>query len=201
MTVTDAQFSGLSGDVVALQDAVLDNERLILGLPSKMDFDNMQMYNSEEFIDIKANATTLTSKVNSVVSYIQNLKSSYTNLVTLVYAHTGLSGEHIDWSQASAGTIDSSNYIDNGIEYTWDVKTGNYSLTTADSIIYVSGDADITLPSASAAANRSFNVKNIWTGTVNLTGSDVIDDVASKSLPQYTSYNVHSALSKWWIIG
>lgn len=200
MTVTDAQFSGLSGDVVALEAAVLDNERLILGLPSKYDFNNAQEYNSEEFTEIKANAVILTNKTNTVIGYLQNLKSAYVNLSTLTYAHTGLSGVHIDWTAASAGNIDSSNYIDNGTEYIWDIKTGDYSVLYTDNIIYVSGDADITLPSASTVANRSFNIKNIWTGTVNLTGSDLIDGSLAKNLTQYDSFNVHSALSKWWII-
>ena len=111
MAVTDAQFSGLSGDVAALELSVLDNERLILGLPSKNDFDNFQTYSSQEFNNLTSILAALSSKVNTMVGYMQNLKSSHVNLTTVVSTHTALSGEHIDWTQSGAGTIDPSNYI------------------------------------------------------------------------------------------
>lgn len=89
MTVTDAQFDSLSGDLTSLEDAVLDNERLILGLPDKSDFNAMQMYNSQKFNTIDTEVSGLAIKIDEIIEYIQNLKLSHTELENLFFVYTG----------------------------------------------------------------------------------------------------------------
>ena len=100
MTVTDSEFSGLSGDVVVLQDAVLDNERLILGLPSKLDFDTLQTYNAQQFNNIDCVLVVNSDNIDKIIDYVHSLKFLYSTVQNTLSVHTGLSGEHIDWTQA-----------------------------------------------------------------------------------------------------
>jgi hypothetical protein len=82
MTVTDEQFSGLSGQV-------FDNAKLILGLPSKTDFDNLSATYSARFNSIESNIVTVQSVLDDIVSYMQNLKSSHVSLLSNFTGHTG----------------------------------------------------------------------------------------------------------------
>jgi len=97
MTVTDAQFSGLSGDVVALQTDVTNNSKILLGLPSKADYNNQQAYISQQFNTINASLETAIETQNTLVQYVSNLKQTITEHVSdKVYALSGLgaSGVH-----------------------------------------------------------------------------------------------------------
>jgi hypothetical protein len=97
MTVTDAQFSGLSGEVAALDDRVFDNEKLILGLPDKSDYDAQQTYTSQQFNTINTALDAVIETQNTLVQYVANLKQTITDHVNEeVYALSGLatSGAH-----------------------------------------------------------------------------------------------------------
>jgi hypothetical protein len=97
MTVTDAQFSGLSGDVAALDERVFDNERLILGLPDKADYDAQQTYFAQQFNTINTALDAVIDTQNTLVQYVANLKQTITDHVNdEVFALSGLatSGAH-----------------------------------------------------------------------------------------------------------
>lgn len=87
-------------------------------------------------------------------------------------------------------------------------KTGNYTITGTDTVIFAdatSGNVTITLPAASGLAGYRFYVKRIDnsgnTCTVARTASDTIDGATSQSLQlQYTSITIVSDGSAWYII-
>lgn len=63
------------------------------------------------------------------------------------------------------------------------------------------GDVTITLPSASSAANRIYNVKKIDASANDVIFSGTIDDDASKRIgSRYTSLTIQSDGTSWWII-
>ena len=97
MTVTDTQFSGLSGDVAALDDRVLDNEKYILGLPDKSDYDEQQTYFAQQFNTINTTLDVVIETQNTLVQAFANLKQLTTDhMAEEVYALSGLatSGAH-----------------------------------------------------------------------------------------------------------
>lgn len=97
MTVTDAQFSGLSGDVSTLQTDVTNNSRTLLGMPSKADYNNQQTYISQQFNNINTSLEAVIETQNTLVQYLANLKQTITDHIDEdVFALSGLatSGAH-----------------------------------------------------------------------------------------------------------
>ena len=90
MVVTDAQFSGLSGEVDALQADVLDNSRIIMGLPTKTDFNNFEMYSSQRFNTIEDSVDLNTHNIESIIDYIHSLRFLYEALQSSFTGQTGL---------------------------------------------------------------------------------------------------------------
>ena len=89
MTVTDAQFSGLSGDVVSLGIDVLDNSKIIMGLPGKADMDAHQLYQLSNFNTIDGRLDALESMQKSLIQYVTNIKQSLSQLSDIFTGHTG----------------------------------------------------------------------------------------------------------------
>jgi len=82
-------------------------------------------------------------------------------------------------------------------------KTGNYTATTDDDTIRCNGTLTITLPTAIGNDGKTFDIKNIGTGTVTIDGdgSQTIDGELSVSNSiQYDTITVRSNGSNWDII-
>jgi hypothetical protein len=83
MTVTDGQFSTLSGQV-------FDNAKLINGLPSKSDFKQLSQTHSSRFNSIESDIATIQSSLDGIIGYMQNLKLAHSSLYSDFTGHTGL---------------------------------------------------------------------------------------------------------------
>jgi len=87
-------------------------------------------------------------------------------------------------------------------------KTGNYTATAADYTIIcdaTSGAITITLPAASGATRRIYNIKKVDasgnTVTVDANASETIDGATTNVLSaQYSSVSIQCDGSNWWII-
>lgn len=89
----DAEFTGafnyLSGAFDTLSGQVTDNIKLLLGLPNKTDFDNMQAAHSQQFNSITSDIADLESKFNDLYQLAVNLKLSHSALTDDFTGHTG----------------------------------------------------------------------------------------------------------------
>lgn len=72
----------LTGVVSGLSGRVLDLEKTILGLPTKTDYNNLSNSISQRFNTANTNISTLSQKVDTLISYVTNLKLGFTQ-------HTG----------------------------------------------------------------------------------------------------------------
>lgn len=82
-------------------------------------------------------------------------------------------------------------------------KTANYTLVDTDSVILVNGAYTMTLPAAATAGSGTqFVIKRIGTQLVTIASNGgTIDGNATVQLTtQYTSVNIVSDGSNWWII-
>jgi hypothetical protein len=72
----------LSGVVSGLSGRVLDLEKTVLGLPTKLDYNNLSNSISQRFNTVNTNIDTMSTKIDSLISYVTNLKLGFTQ-------HTG----------------------------------------------------------------------------------------------------------------
>jgi len=99
-------------------------------------------------------------------------------------------------------------FTESNIVFSTTSKTGDYTITTADTVILadaVGAPFAITLPLASSASGYRFFVKKIdsTTNAVTLTrsGSDTIDGSTTAAISvQYTSLSVLSNGTNWFIV-
>ena len=89
-----AALSDLTGLWQALSGQVFDNQKLILGMPSKHDFDNLQQIHASRFNSLETSLTTLQDNVNDLIGFVQNLKLTYSDLNTAFTGHTGNTTVH-----------------------------------------------------------------------------------------------------------
>lgn len=75
--------TGLSGRVLTLEAIVLD-------FPSSADWSTLNALNSSRYNTLSTTVTALQSKVQSLETYIVNLKLSHTSLQYQLSGHTGL---------------------------------------------------------------------------------------------------------------
>lgn len=64
----------LTGVVNNLSGRVLDLEKSILGLPTKVDYNNLSNSISQRFNTVNTNITTLNENVSMLITYVTNLK-------------------------------------------------------------------------------------------------------------------------------
>lgn len=78
-------------------------------------------------------------------------------------------------------------------------KTGAYTLSSGDDVVFGSGTFTVTLPVS--VNGRVFNVKNISTGNITLIGSGTQTvDTGSLVLSQHETVTVCGDGSNWWVI-
>lgn len=108
------------------------------------------------------------------------------------------------WHRIVRALQDRINAVLDGYLFNQSTATGNYTVTTADSIILADSSSNITvtIPAASQCENKRFTVKMIGTGNVTVTASSgLIDDATSQIINvQYTSICIVSDGSNYWII-
>lgn len=82
--------------------------------------------------------------------------------------------------------------------------TGDYTLTTADFLIEITGAADVTvtLPTAVGIQGREYEVKHSGTGvvTVDADGTETIDGSLTQTLSQYDPMKIMSNGTNWIIV-
>ena len=79
--------SGISGN---FGPRITDNEKLLVGLPSRSDYDTLAQLHSSRFNSLDAALTTLQEQMNDLASYVVNLKLSLTSHTADFTGHTGL---------------------------------------------------------------------------------------------------------------
>jgi hypothetical protein len=82
-------------------------------------------------------------------------------------------------------------------------KSANYTATTSDRVILVTGTSTITLPTAVGDVGRKFDIKNVGTNTVTVgtTSAQTIDGASTYSMTvQYMSITVVSDGANWSVI-
>ena len=135
-----------------------------------------------------ANALTASSINFSIVS--SSYATNATNSSTASYALTS--------SYFNAANVNAS-----GLILGCSTKTNNYALTSTDYTIIMNGSTNLSasLPDATTSTGRLYNIKNITTNPVTVTGSQDIDDNSSGVvLTQFITLTVQSSGVQWYII-
>lgn len=88
MTV-EKSLQQLTGLFQALSGTVQDNSQFVLQVPTKSDFNNLSATHSSRFNTIEANIDTLETKIDEIIGFMQNLKSSHATLTADFTGHTG----------------------------------------------------------------------------------------------------------------
>mgnify|MGYP003144747214 CR=1 FL=1 len=79
--------SGISG---AFGPRITDNEKLLMGLPSRSDYDTLAQLHSSRFNTLDTSMETMQSQLNDLTAYIVNLKLNLTSHITDFTGHTGV---------------------------------------------------------------------------------------------------------------
>ena len=79
--------SGISGD---FGPRIADNEKLLVGLPSRSDYDTLAQLHSSRFNSLDSSLSTVQEQVNDLLAYVINLKLSLTSHIADFTGHTGL---------------------------------------------------------------------------------------------------------------
>lgn len=82
------------------------------------------------------------------------------------------------------------------------IKTTNYTITTNDYVIVMSGSSNLltTLPTAIGNVGKCFNIKNVTPTIVTVSGSQFIDNDTFKLITQWNNMNVISDGTRWLIL-
>jgi hypothetical protein len=94
-------------------------------------------------------------------------------------------------------------YVDANVGGSLDITTTASGFTISDSndIIEITGSGEtVVLHAASTAATKRYDIKNTSSGAITVSGTDMIDDGYSISIPSYESRTVVPTGSKWIII-
>jgi hypothetical protein len=78
--------SGISGD---FGPRIADNEKLLMGLPSRSDYDTLSTLHSSRFNTLDTALTNLQNQVNDLQAYIVNLKLNLSSHVSDFTGYTG----------------------------------------------------------------------------------------------------------------
>lgn len=81
--------------------------------------------------------------------------------------------------------------------------TAAATLTADDEIVLCSGTFIVTLPPVASSAGKTYNIKNIGTGTITIDGnnSETIDGgLTAKLTVQYENLTISSDGSVWYIL-
>jgi len=79
--------SGISG---AFGPRITDNEKLLIGLPSRSDYDTLAQLHSSRFNTLDTSMTTIQDQLNDLAAYIINLKLNLTSHIADFTGHTGV---------------------------------------------------------------------------------------------------------------
>ena len=82
--------SGISG---AFGPRITDNEKLLIGLPSRSDYDTLAQLHSSRFNTLDTSMTTIQDQLNDLAAYIINLKLNLTSHIADFTGHTGVPAE------------------------------------------------------------------------------------------------------------
>jgi hypothetical protein len=106
------------------------------------------------------------------------------------------------YGNISCSVITSSLINTNGIVARCNIKTDNYSLTTNDYLIIMSGSTSISasLPNATTNTGRVYRIKNVSPFPLYVTGSQNIDNVVYKILNQWDNIELASDGNRWNIM-
>jgi len=180
MTI-EASLNDLSGLWQALSGQVFDNEKLILGLPSKSDFNSLSSTHSSRFNTLEANVSTLQDQITELIGFIQNLALEHSQLESNFDIYTGIA----------------ENYIVTTI-------TSSAQITSVEEVVLATGiGITITLPLATDYSGENFNIKNIGTGLVTVTGAsgELIDgQLTAEITSQYDSIGLVTDGTNWYIL-
>ena len=108
-----------------------------------------------------------------------------------------------DTSEAGTEKLKKVPYSDFMSSAATDVTVTAVGITIDDDndIVEVTGsDEIIILHAASTATKKRYDIKNTSAGTITVSGTDMIDDGYSISIPSYESRTVVPTGSKWIII-
>ena len=104
------------------------------------------------------------------------------------------------WSSASISAsyaLTSSYFL-----HTCSIQTDNYSLTGVDYTVCFSGSTPLSasLPSAITVGGRIYNIKNVTTYNVTVTGSQNIDGDNNQVVTQWNNLTIQSNGTQWIIL-
>jgi hypothetical protein len=80
-------------------------------------------------------------------------------------------------------------------------KTANYTLTSSDDVILCNGTFAITLPVISASlVKKNFTIKNIGSGTITISSTDLFEGLTTQSLTAGSSYVITNNNTSYFIL-
>ena len=78
--------TGISGN---FGPRITDNEKLLVGLPSRSDYDTLAQLHSSRFNTVDSAITTMQEQLSDLAAYIVNLKLNLTSHTADFTSHTG----------------------------------------------------------------------------------------------------------------
>ena len=149
--------------------------------------------------------TSLTSYSSSWASQSFNaISASFANIANLAFvadvalvADTANSASYSDFSLTASYALTSSYFL-----HTCSIQTDNYSLTGVDYTVCFSGSTPLSasLPSAITVGGRIYNIKNVTTYNVTVTGSQNIDGDNNQVVTQWNNLTIQSNGTQWIIL-
>ena len=86
--------SGNSGNIDAMsglfESRILDNEKTLLSLPNRSDYDSLSQLHSSRFNTLDTDLTTLQNQIRDFSSYLVNLKLTLNSHIGNFTGHTGV---------------------------------------------------------------------------------------------------------------
>ena len=79
--------SGISG---AFGPRITDNEKLLIGLPSRADYETLAQLHSSRFNTLDSNMSAMQDQLTDLVGYIVNIKLNLTSHLDSFTGHTGV---------------------------------------------------------------------------------------------------------------
>lgn len=181
-----------------------------VGIGTKSTDHKLQVYGSEDLIHARSDTSIASLQLYSTGS-MYRLRTTGTNAFQIHDQEQGQTRLHIDTSgNVGIGTTSSTSRLHNvgSISLPYVAKTADYTATASDYTMAVtcsSANITITLPAASGATGRIYNIKKMdataYTVIVDGNASETIDDLTTQTLlAQYDSIQIQSTGANWIII-
>ena len=96
------------------------------------------------------------------------------------------------------GTIYAAGSNVTGSQFNTTSVIATYTILASDDLVFADGEFTITMPTG-VGSGKTYTVKNTGTGSITLASSNLIDELASVSIPAKVAFRVSFDGTTWWI--